>query len=127
MAQAVTPKASGEYKAGTCVFSLWDRTRKEKLGPEAGKRDRRLHVRLYYPVLPEDAAGHPEAVALSEQKLKAILKTFSVPGKVEGDATAEFYEDVPAVPGKKFPLVIYSHGLGAYTEANNFLCIEMCS
>lgn len=127
MADIITPKASGEYKVGTTVFSLWDRTRKEKLGPEAGRRDRRIHVRLYYPVLPEDAAGQPEAVVLSERKLKAILKTFSVPGKVDGDATAEFYQDVPAVPDKKFPLVIYSHGLGGYTEANNFLCIEICS
>ena len=127
MAQAVYPKATGSYKVGTSVFSIWDRTRKEKLGPEAGTRDRRIHVRLYYPVRPEDAEGLPEAVALSESKLKAILKTFNIPGKVEGDATAEFFQDAPAVPGRKFPLIVYSHGLGAYTEANNFLCIEMCS
>ena len=127
MAQTVTPKATGEYKVGTTVFSIWDRSRKEKLGPEAGTRDRRILVRLYYPVLPEDTEGCTEAVALSQNKLKAILKTFNTPGRVDGDATAEFYQDVPAVPGRKFPLVVYSHGLGAYAEANNFLCIEMCS
>ena len=127
MAQTVTPKATGEYKVGTTVFSIWDRSRKEKLGPEAGTRDRRILVRLYYPVLPEAVEGCPEAVLLSQNKLKAIFRTFNLPGKVDGDATEEFYQDVPAVPGRKFPLIVYSHGLGAYAEANNYLCMELCS
>lgn len=118
------PSPTGEYKVGTSVFSVLDADRAETIGPNPGTKGRRIRGRLYYPVLPEDAEGLPQDEVLSEALCKGISKTFHVPLKetVKGD----YYRDASPAPGR-FPLIIYSHGMGAYAEANHFLCSELCS
>lgn len=127
MDDLITPKPTGEYKVGTTVFSLTDENRKEKLGPDAGNILRRLAVRLYYPVLPEDTEGMKKAVVMSAVKLNALAKIYHMPIKDARDSEGEVYQDVRPVPGRKFPLVIFSHGMGAYLESNNFMLTELSS
>lgn len=89
------------YQVGTTRFDVIDESREEKLGPKTGKR--MMTVRLYYP-----------AVVTTEEKVE-------IPKKTMGD----MYKDAPIVTGEKFPLIVYSHGYGAYLESNNHLCCKL--
>ena len=127
MEELITPKPTGEYRVGTTVFALTDDSRKEKLGPEAGKAPRRVSVRLYYPVRSEDTEGRKKAVIMPAVKLNALAKIYHMPFKDAGDQEGEVYLDAEPVPGKKFPLIIFSHGMGSYLESNNFMLTEIAS
>lgn len=89
------------YQVGTKRFDVTDQSREEKLGPKTGKR--MVTVRLYYPAV---VAGEP---------------LVEIPKKTVG----EMYKDAQMVTGDKFPLIVYSHGYGAYLESNNHLCCKL--
>lgn len=44
-----------------------------------------------------------------------------------GDNVSECFPDAPRIEGKKFPPVVFNHGLSSYRESNSFLCIELAS
>ncbi|MBR5387021.1 MAG: hypothetical protein IK142_05500 [Clostridiales bacterium] len=127
MAQIFMPTPMGDYKVGTTVFDVIDTARTEKLGPEAGTALRKVSVRLYYPVLVQTVVGMDKAVAMSAAKMKALCKFYHMPVKNIEDSEGEFYQDVEPVPGKKFPLIIFGHGLGSYRESNNLMLTELAS
>lgn len=118
------PSPTGEYKVGTGVFSYFDADRTETIGPNAGTKGRRIRGRLYYPVLPEAAEGLPQDEVLSRALCEGLSKSMHVP--VKEPVKGEYYRDASPAPGR-FPLIVYSHGMGAYAEANHFLCSELCS
>lgn len=89
------------YQVGTKRFDIVDESREETLGPKTGKR--KVAVRLYYP-----------AIVTDEEKVE-------IPKKTVGD----MYKDAQMVTGQQFPLIMYSHGYGAYMESNNHLCCKM--
>lgn len=91
------------YKVGTKRFDITDESREEKLGPKMGKR--MVAVRLHYP-----------AVVVDEEKEEIPKKT-----------VGEMYRDAQMITGEKFPLIVYSHGYGAYMESNNHLCCELAA
>ena len=125
MSDIKLPSPTGAYKVGTTTFSVTDENRIELLGDNAGKAKRRLFARLYYPVKPEDTEGLEQAEVMSEVKLKALAKTFHMPIKSDAKIDSNCFED--AKPAGRFPLLIFSHGMGSYAESNHQMCIDLCS
>ena len=115
---------SGEYSVGTAIFSFTDSSRREQLG--AGEGNRRISVRMYYPVLKENAEGRERALIISENKAKALSKAYHTGKMSENMKRADYYENVPVAEGK-FPLIMFNHGYNSYIEANTFLCIDLAS
>lgn len=100
------------YAVGTRCFSFTDEGRPEVLGPAEGNR--KIAVRMYYPVCPEETAGRPKAKVFSEEKEAAIRKAYHVKGAFLNEA--DYYEGLDPVPGKTFPLLLFSHGYGSFIE-----------
>ena len=125
MSDIMLPAPTGEYKVGTRTFSVTDDSRTELLGDKAGQAKRRLFARFYYPVAAESVEGMDQAVVMSETKLKALAKTFHMPIKSDTHFDSFCYQD--AKPLGKFPLIIFSHGMGSYAESNHQMCIDLCS
>lgn len=116
---------SGEYAVGTEVFTVVDGERKEQLGNKEGNR--KISVRMYYPVSKAEALGKERGRIFSEKKKAAVQKAFHIKKYDEAALTAEYYENVPQAAGEKFPLVMFNHGYNSYVEANTYLCIELAS
>ncbi len=116
---------SGEYAVGTVCFTVTDRNRKAVIGN--GTEDRRIAVRMYYPTEREAVSGKKYAPIFTKAKAAAVCKAFHI-RNVSGDANyAEYYEDVPAAPGRKFPLIMFSMAYGSYVESNTFLLCALAS
>ncbi len=115
---------SGDYVVGTECFTVIDESREETLGEGIGPR--KISVRMYYPVSKEDIVGKEKAHIFSDQKAKQLKKTYFVPKVSEEMNTADYYDNAPYAEGK-FPLILFSHGLNAYIEANTYLCCDLAS
>lgn len=111
------------YAVGTKCFSFTDFGRPEVLGPAEGNR--KIAVRMYYPVRPEDAAGSPKAKVFSEKKEAAIRKAYHVKGPFQNEA--DYYEGLDPVPGERFPLVLFSHGYGGFMEGYTRLLRDLAA
>ena len=112
------PTPTGEYKVGTFTFSLYG--------------DRSIACRMFYPVTPDAATGCNKPRYMSREVCKGISKTMMMPisyNKIEkqGGNFMECYENAPHIEGKKFPLIVFSHGAGSYRESNSFMCIDIAS
>lgn len=116
---------TGPYAVGTEIFTVTDAERTEVLGPGVGPR--KMYVRMYYPTEKSATEGLEKANIFTRRKLQALQKAFHFK-MPEGELPkADYYEGAEHVEDKKFPLVIYNHGYGAYAEANTYLCCEMAS
>lgn len=93
--KSVAPKKYifGKYAVGTECFSFVDEGRKEVLGDAAG--DRKISVRMYYPVEPEVVAGKERAVIFSENKKAAIMKAYHIRKVSDEMNYADYYEGIP--------------------------------
>ncbi len=116
---------TGPYAVGTEIFTVTDAERTEALGP--GEGPRKMYVRMYYPVEKSVTEGKEKANIFTQRKLQALQKAFHFKMPKGELPKADYYEGVEHVDDKKFPLVIYNHGYGAFAEANTFLCCEMAS
>ncbi len=116
---------SGDYAVGTETFSVTDINRKEKLGNT--NENRKISVRMYYPVNRNDIIGKEKADVFTEKKLHAILKAFRMKTMCKEMLKADYYDNIPFISDKKFPMIVFSHGYNSYVEANTFLCIELAS
>ncbi len=117
--------ASGEYAVGTFCFTVVDKDRKKVIGD--GNEDRKIAVRMYYPVKKEAVSGKTYARLFSDAKKNAVIKAFHIRNINEDLNYAEFYEDVPIASDRKFPLIMFSHGYGSYVESNSFLLCALAS
>lgn len=116
---------SGGYAVGTACFTVTDKGRNRIFG--GGTEDRKISVRMYYPADKEAVTGKPYAPIFSEAKKAAVMKAFHVKNIDDDLNFAEYYEDVPAAAGKKFPLIMFSMGYGSYAEANTYLLCALAS
>lgn len=116
---------SGNYSVGTETFSFVDTGRKELLGN--ADEDRKIAVRMYYPISSEDAVGREPAVVFSENKKVAIGKAYHAQKMDPSFQTANYFEKAPHMPGETFSLILFSHGYNSYIEANTYLCCNMAS
>lgn len=127
-----TPTPTGNYPVGTKTYTFTDSDRIEKLGPNAGKENRKLSVRMYYPADAAKTAGLKKAHLISREVMQAMSREYFLKMDYdkqcrEGKNDAPFYEDAPFADGEKFPLILFSHGYKSYQEGNSFLCAEIAS
>jgi len=115
----------GDYAVGTTCFSIVDEGRQETLGNATG--DRRIAVRLYYPVDKESVEGLERAVIFSEQKKTSVTKAFHLRRFSDEANVAEYYENAPFAAEEEFPLVMFSSAYQSYIEANTYLLCAMAS
>ena len=113
-----------QYEAGTICFSVVDDSRKELLGDATGNR--KIAIRLYYPVDPKETAGKSRAPYAGERKMAAIRQTFHLP-KASMKNETDCYEAVPISTAEKFPLLLFNHGYNSYVEANTRLCTDLAA
>ena len=122
------PKPTGEYAVGTFTFTVFN-DREEALFP--GKM-RSVPARVYYPVSKESVEVMSKTRYMSRAIAEGLKKVMHAPinyDKLEasGDNVSECYENAPRIEGAKFPLVMFSHGLASYREANSYLLIDIAS
>ncbi len=122
------PAPTGPYAVGTFTYTVKD-DRPEALNPSVM---RSVASRVYYPVEKDRSAGCPRAKRMSRRMAEGIQKMFLLPLNYDrmeaaGENYSNCYENAPGPEGVKFPLIMFSHGLGSYREGNSFLCIELAS
>ncbi|MGN1456509.1 MAG: hypothetical protein ACI4XP_00995 [Acutalibacteraceae bacterium] len=116
---------SGAYAVGTEVFSIVDESRKEVLGDAKGNR--KITIRMYYPVNKSDVLNKTKAKIFSDRKASALSKAYHIRDFSKFPNEADYYDNAQPLKNKKFPLIIYNHGYNAYVECNTFLCCELAS
>ena len=122
------PLPTGEYAVGTFTHTIYT-DREEVLAPGT---KRTVPVRVYYPVAKESVEGMSKVRYMSRELADALKKSMHAPinydkSEAAGENVSECYENAPKIEGKKFPLVMFSHGFGSYREANSYLCLELVS
>lgn len=117
---------SGEYAVGTECFSIVDTGRKEFFS-ESDDEDRKISVRMYYPVKKENVSGKERAAIFSEAKKKALMKEYHIRNISDDMNLADYYENIPVAKDKKFPLIVFSMGYKSYVEANTYLLCDLAS
>ena len=126
MKRAALPKPTGDYAVGTLTYTV--QNDREEVLPRGGMRS--VAARVYYPVLKESIRGLSKTTALSDNMLKGFRRAFMVAPDFrrhpEGNLS-ECYANAPAIPGKRFPLILFNHGYNSYREGNSFLCIDLAS
>ncbi len=116
---------TGNYAVGTKTFSIVDEERQELLGD--GKGNRKIAIRMYYPVDKESIENKKQARIFSEKKKAAIMKTFYIKQLPDEMNYAAYYENVPVSEQEKFPLIMFSMGHNSYVESNTYLLCNLAS
>lgn len=117
--------ASGEYAVGTKCFTVIDKDRNKVIGE--GTQDRKIAVRMYFPVDKNAVTGRTYAPMFTNAKKEAVMKAFHIKNVSDDDNFAEFYENVPISADKRFPLIMFSMGYDSYAESNTFLLCALTS
>ena len=122
------PAPTGEYAVGTFTHTIY--TDREEVLFSGTKRI--VPVRVYYPVTKASVEGMDKIKYMSREMANALKKTMHAPinydkSDAAGDNVSDCYENAPKIEGKKFPLIMFNHGLASYREANSFLCIDLAS
>lgn len=126
MKKKTFPKPTGKYAVGTFTYTVKD-DREEALRP--GEM-RSVAARVYYPVLKESTEGLPKFKALSDNMIKGFKNSFHVAPNFKKNPEAnlsECFAGAERIPGQKFPLIMFNHGLNSYREGNSLLCIDIAS
>lgn len=113
------------YSIGTTEFTVTDNSRTEKLGPALGNR--RIPIRLFYPVTKENVTNMELGVTLSDRKAEAIIKAFKLPKIAKAFFAMDCYENAPWSEGEKYPLLLFSPGYNSYVESNSQLCVSLAA
>ena len=116
---------TGTFAVGTTCFSIVDIGRKEKLG--GGNGDRKIAVRMYYPVEKSVVSGMKRAAIFSPSKKAAIMKAYHLRNIDDAVNFADYYENAPIAEGQTFPLIMFSMGYNSYIESNTYLLCALVS
>jgi len=129
------PAPTGRYAIGRVEFDWTDSSRTETLAAEAGAR-RELVVELWYPADagsrgqgPADYVPHAEALdrAPAAERLRQLFGA-AWPAVVSGSIDSHAIEAAdPARQPARFPLLLFSHGLGVVPSAYTGLIEELVS
>ncbi|TXK84332.1 carboxylic ester hydrolase [Paenibacillus sp. N3.4] len=123
------PKTTGEYAVGTQAFHLVDHNRKEFVVPNS-QVYRELMVQVYYPA--EKGTGTPapysENIHALTQQLSATQGFPYIATTHLGLTKTHSYKDAtPLQASKKFPLLLFAHGMSLYSQQNTFQLEELAS
>ena len=121
-------KPTGEYQVGTQVIHMVDNDRSAWYGQESSN-PREIMVRIWYPAQPQE--GDLKAPYVYNEKLigDMVSEGFGIPkylmqnlSNINGNSWSE------AQPvNKKFPVIIFSHGIGGLKTQNTTQMEEMAS
>ena len=118
------PEPSGQYAVGTTKFVVVDTARSDVFASIAGPR--RLTLRVWYPTEQSDRRRTPywrEAGLRSEKTLESTPLpgfTFTHLGKVPTHSVW----DAEPLKNDRYPVVIYSHGIGLGWASGNTALVE---
>lgn len=123
------PKPTGEYAVGTFTYTVYNDRAEVLEGHQEEMRS--VAARVYYPISKESVPAEKEKY-MSREVAAALQGAYMVPipyDNIEknGENVSECFRDVPRIPGKKFPLILYNHGYQSFREGNSYLCIELAS
>ena len=113
------PTPKGEYIIGTDVF-MWEDTYRDEWFTKDKIDTRKIVVQIWYPASEKSDSLYPymdhqnlriESIANRIGKSKAFIKPV---GGVEGNS---YFKAKPI--DQKFPLILFSHGLGGYKTQNS--------
>lgn len=99
---------------GTFYTDLTDPVRKETLGKKTGSR--RIAIRFYYPGIEEPGRTGGNCLTKTKAKWLGKAKDFTL-----YDSRICLYEGIRIKDGT-FPLILFNHGYGGFTEQNSDLC-----
>ncbi|MGC4879207.1 alpha/beta hydrolase family protein [Micromonospora sp. DT43] len=123
-ARLTLPRPTGPYRVGTVPLHLRDRSRPEPLaGPG---RYRELMVSVWYPA--GDVRRYPLAPWMGAASMRTLLGSAGFdPDAVLAPLTAG-HEGAPVRrPGRRLPVVLYSHGAGSHRSDTTIIVQELAS
>jgi len=121
-------KPTGEYQVGTQVIHMVDNDRSAWYGQESSN-PREIMVRVWYPAQPQD--GDLKAPYVYNEKLigDMVSEGFGIPKylmknlrNINGNSWSEAHP-----VNEKFPVLIFSHGIGGLKTQNTTQMEEMAS
>lgn len=118
------PRPTGPYRVGTVSLHLVDRSR---LDPLAGpRRHRELMVSVWYPA--RDVRHHRLAPWMTAASMRMLLDSAGFhPDAALAPLTAG-HEGAPVRhPGRRLPVVLYSHGAGSHRSDTTIVVQELAS
>ncbi|MEU8217842.1 acetylhydrolase [Micromonospora taraxaci] len=119
------PRPTGPYRVGTVPLHLVDRSRPEPLaGPG---RHRELMVSVWYPA--RNVQRYPLAPWMTAGSMRMLLDSAGFdPDAVLAPLTAG-HEGAPVLrhPGRRLPVVLYSHGAGSHRSDTTIVVQELAS
>jgi dienelactone hydrolase len=123
------PALTGRYAVGVVDLALTDPSRRELFGPQPGG-PRELGLIVWYPAARAEGRRSP-IWRKPEVILPAYAKAMGYPPAV-ADAfrsqQSHAYEGAPVARGRRFPVVIFSHGYAqGFAGQNTALCEELAS
>ena len=118
------PKPDGEYNVGTQIF-YWEDLSRDELFTKNIIDSRKIVVQIWYPASEPSDSLYPY-MDNPEVRLNALSEQIGVPPfvmKHAKDIKGNSYFNAEPIKNKKFPLILFSHGLGG-TKTQNSINIE---
>ena len=103
----------GEFPVGVTTLDL---------GAEPGEQP----LSVWYPTDSDAVAGMETEIFDSSQVIPAAFRAL-IPESMQGAVETNSYRDAPMADGDIFPVVIYSHGFGAYRDVAIFFTTHLAS
>ncbi len=123
------PALTGAYPVGVVDLALTDPSRRELFGPQPGGA-RELGLIVWYPAAGAAARRSP-IWRKPDLILPAYAKAMGYPPAVADafrNQESHAYEAAPVARGRRFPVVIFSHGYAqGFAGQNTALCEELAS
>ena len=116
------PAPTGPYRVGTSWLVVTDSSRAERFGPAGAVRE--VPVKVWYPA---DSASGPPAPYADPREMTGGMMPVLLFGQARYIKTHS-YSNVPVAAGEeRFPVLIFSHGFGAYAAQNTPQMEELAS
>ena len=118
------PEPQGNYIVGTDIFS-WEDTSRDEWFTKDKIDSRKIVVQVWYPAEVSSDSLYPY-MDNAEIRLEALSKQLGVPAfimKHVKDIKANAYYKAKPITNSKFPMILFSHGLGG-TKTQNSINIE---
>ncbi|OJD69802.1 carboxylic ester hydrolase [Bacillus sp. N35-10-4] len=123
-------KTSGPFKVGTTLYHWIDYQREEPYMKELNDR-RELMVQIWYPAKEKGKMNHAPYIHNSDEIAKGLEKSLSIPAFVFHHLSLvksnAFMEAQLSDSEKRYPVLIFSHGLSGFRNQNTFEVEELAS